>query len=89
MLLDTIAYIIPNASAFSAAPAPNVPLFTDNQTRQRLTPSTVDNVEIELPDFDELFRRIREVSPLACMVIEGEEGGFAVADEKCKFRKEY
>ncbi len=51
---------------------------------QRTTPSKTDGVEIELPDFDELFHRIVEVSPLAGLAISGEGGGFSVADEKCK-----
>jgi len=50
----------------------------------RTTPSKTDGVEVELPDFDELFKRIGEVSPLSVMAFTGEEGGFDVADEKCK-----
>lgn len=49
---------------------------------QRTTPSKTDGVEIEIPDFDELFGRIREVSPLAAMAIDGQDGGFDVADQK-------
>jgi hypothetical protein len=41
----------------------------------------MEGVEIELPDFDELFGRIKQVSPLAKVVIDGNgsgpEGGFA------------
>jgi len=51
---------------------------------QKTTPSKTDGVEIELPNFNELFNRIREVSPLSNMAIEGELGGFDVADEKYK-----
>ena len=51
---------------------------------QKTTPSKTEGVEIELPNFDELFNRIREVSPLCNMAIDGELGGFDVADEKCK-----
>ena len=51
---------------------------------QRTTPSKTDGVEIEIPNFDEFFGRIREVSPLAAMAIDGQTGGFDVADEKCK-----
>lgn len=48
----------------------------------KTTPSKTDGVEIELPNFDELFNRIREVSPLANMAIEGDKGSFEDADEK-------
>ena len=51
---------------------------------QRTTPSKTDGVEIEIPNFDEFFGRIREVSPLAAMTIDGQTGGFDAADEKCK-----
>ena len=65
-------------SAFSA-------MFPDQQSGKRLTPSAVEGVRIELPDFDVLFQNIREVSPLAYMVLDQDEitGGFAAADEKC------
>ena len=65
-------------SAFS------VPMFKEHRAMQRTTPSKTDGVEIELPDFDELFGRIQEVSPLASMAIDGERGGFDVADAQCK-----
>lgn len=68
------------ASAFS------MPMFTQQRAMQRTTPSKTDGVEIELPDFDELFGRIREVSPLAAMAIDGKDGGFAVADQMRKYR---
>jgi len=32
-----------------------------------------------------LFGRIREVSPLAAMAIDGQDGGFDIADQKCKY----
>jgi len=59
----------------------SMPIFTQQPAMQRTTPSKTDGVEIELPDFDELFGRIKEVSPLAAMAIDGKEGGFAVADQ--------
>lgn len=46
-----------------------------------------DNVDIELPDFDQLFQTIREVSPLASLAMNCETGGFDVADQKCKSLK--
>ena len=69
-------------------------VLQDNQatSRQRSVPSSVPNVQIELPDFDVLFDNIRELSPLTNMMISecqnssvGEyHHGFAVADEMCK-----
>jgi len=54
---------------------------------QRRAPSETEGVEIELPDFDEMFGRIQAVSPLAKLAIEGggtgEGGGFAAVDETC------
>ena len=52
-------------------------------------PSKTDGVEIELPDFDDLFGRIQQVSPLARVAIEGGEisngkRGFAAVDNTCK-----
>lgn len=45
-------------------------LFQKAPTKQRTAPSKKDGVDIELPDFDELFNRISQVSPLARRVIE-------------------
>lgn len=70
--------VSPFVSAFS------MPMFTQQPAMQRTTPSKTDGVEIELPDFDELFGRIREVSPLAAMAIDGKDGGFTDADQMCK-----
>lgn len=67
--------VSPFVSAFS------MPMFTQQPAMQRTTPSKTDGVEIELPDFDELFGRIREVSPLAAMAIDGKDGGFTDADQ--------
>lgn len=79
------------ASAFS------MPMFTEHAALKRTTPSKTEGVEIELPNFDELFSRIKEVSPLAKMVIETNneynldacssdadliKGGFQQADSK-------
>jgi hypothetical protein len=56
-------------------------MFTEQKTMQRTTPSKTDGVEIEIPNFDELFGRIKEVSPLAALAIDGKEGNVQVADE--------
>ena len=64
-------------------------LFQEMPTLQRTAPSSTDGVDIELPDFDELFGRIQQVSPLARSVITGsttgDRKGFASCDEECKF----
>ena len=41
------------------------------QPAQRTVPTTTGGHDIELPDFDELFGRIQQVSPLAKKVLEG------------------
>lgn len=71
-------------SSGSVVSAFSIPMFTEQKAMQRTTPSKTDGVEIEIPNFDEFFGRIREVSPLAAMAIDGQTGGFDVADEKCK-----
>jgi hypothetical protein len=47
---------------------------------QRTAPSKTEGVEIDLPNFDELFNRIQQVSPLARLAIQGGTGGFDNAD---------
>jgi hypothetical protein len=71
------------AQAFSST------LFPQAPTAQQTAPSKTEGVEIELPDFDDLFGRIQQVSPLARVAIEGGEingkRGFAAIDNICKF----
>lgn len=50
--------------AFSAS------LFQEVPTAQQIFPSKTDGVDIELPNFDELFGRIQQVSPLARVAVE-------------------
>jgi len=45
------------------------PLYQPTATLQRTAPSATEGIDIELPDFDELFDRIRQVSPLARSVL--------------------
>jgi len=71
-------------SSGSVVSAFSMPMFTEQKAMRRTTLSKTDGVEIEIPDFDEFFGRIREVSPLAAMTIDGQVGGFDAADEKCK-----
>lgn len=69
------------SSPTSMVSAFSMPMFTEQKTMQRTTPSKTDGVEIEIPNFDELFGRIKEVSPLAALAIDGKEGNVQVADE--------
>ena len=46
------------------------PMFQTIPSQQIKAPSVQEGVEIELPDFDELFKRIQSVSPLAKVAIE-------------------
>jgi hypothetical protein len=78
----------------SPATAFNNALFQQAPTAQQTFPSKTDGVEIELPDFDELFGRAQQVSPLSRVAIEsygngldcvtGAKKGFEAVDESCK-----
>jgi len=69
----------------------SLPMFTEQAAMQKTTPSKTDGVEIELPNWDELFGRIQEVSPLAGLALNGGQGGFDTADKeygsKMKWKK--
>ena len=58
------AGVLTSNTCFAFAPS----LF---QPAQRTVPTTTGGHDIELPDFDELFGRIKQVSPLAKKVLEG------------------
>lgn len=45
-------------------------IFQESVTAQRTAPSKIEGVEIELPNFDELFERVQQVSPLARVAME-------------------
>ena len=60
-------------------------MFTQQKAMQHRTPSKTEGVEIELPNFEELFGRIAEVSPLANLAMNNDQGGFDHADQNCKF----
>lgn len=71
--------LLPLASGFSNT------LFQEVPTLQKTAPSKHDGVDIELPDFDELFDRIQQVSPLAKQVIQrSEKRGFSHVRESGK-----
>jgi hypothetical protein len=65
-------------------------MFQEAVPLQRTTPSKTSGVEIELPDFDEMFHRIQAVSPLAKLAVNGGGaglgGGFGAIDDTSKFR---
>ena len=48
-------------------------LFQEQATQQVRAPAIQPGVEIELPDFDELFYRIQQTSPLARVALNGGE----------------
>lgn len=62
-----------------------MPMFQEHIALQKTAPSKTEGVEIELPDFDELFSRIQQVSPLARLAINGggtgSGGGFGAIDD--------
>lgn len=61
------------------------PVFQPQISLRRTTPSKKEGVEIEMPDFEELFSRIARVSPLATLALEGravDGGGLAATDYK-------
>ncbi|GFH52387.1 hypothetical protein CTEN210_08863 [Chaetoceros tenuissimus] len=80
-ILAIVCSVASLSSPTSMVAAFSMPMFTEQKTMQRTTPSKTDGVEIEIPNFDELFGRIKEVSPLAALAIDGKEGNFQVADE--------
>jgi hypothetical protein len=74
LLLETLPGTV---SAFSAS------LFQEVPAAQQIFPSKTVGTDIELPDFEELFGRIQQVSPLARVAIEGnkqEADGCAAPD---------
>lgn len=81
LLLSTAVFV--QVSAFSSA------LFVDSPALKKTAPSIHDGFDVELPDFDELFGRIQQVSPLARQVVQGrdspDKAGFAYVDDSCKY----
>jgi len=79
------AYLLGLSLLLSRAAAFGTPIFQEAAQLQRTAPSKTVGVEIELPDFDEMFRRITQVSPLAKLAIEGggtgESGGFSAVED--------
>lgn len=59
------------------------PVFTKAKTVAKTAPSDLKGVEIEMPNFDELFGRIQQISPLARQAIEDGDGekGFGSIDD--------
>lgn len=73
----------PSVNAFTSA------IFQESVTAQRTAPSKIEGVEIELPNFDELFGRIQQVSPLARVAMQRaqthDKKGFVAADYDSKY----
>lgn len=81
---SVVAVALLSSRAALAAAFTN-PVFQETTALRRTTPSKKEGVEIEMPDFDELFNRIGQVSPLARLALEGravDEGGLAAIDSK-------
>ena len=64
-------------------------VFQEKAQLQRTAPSKTEGVEIELPNFEEMFSRIQAISPLAKLAIQGggtgEGGGFGKIDDVGEF----
>lgn len=56
-------------------------LFQERATLRQKVPSKSEGVDIELPDFEELFSRMQTVSPLLRNVIDRKPGGLAAVDD--------
>lgn len=75
------------AATVSVVDAFSSPVFQEAHSLRRHSPSKIEGVEIELPNFEELFGRIRQVSPLADKVISGEHTGNGLKEIDDDFRK--
>mmetsp|Transcript_29292 Transcript_29292/g.41472 ORF Transcript_29292/g.41472 Transcript_29292/m.41472 type:complete len:319 (+) Transcript_29292:60-1016(+) len=78
-----LAYFVKQSDAFAA------PIFQEIATQQKTAPSKEQGVEIELPNFDELFGRLQAVSPLAKVAIQQPGGalrGFHAIDDTSGLR---
>jgi len=80
MRVNTIVSLVAAAALPAVCSAFSSTLFQELPTLQKTAPSKHNGVDIELPDFDELFDRIQRVSPLARQAIEGSGGGFQTMD---------
>lgn len=84
-VLYTVLYVTVLCKASFAftvkSPAYQSPIFPEDETKKHNTPSSVDNINIELPDFCQLYERIRYVSPLAALVLDNKDGNFQSADK--------
>jgi hypothetical protein len=70
-----------NGNPFIACSAYYIsPVFDAGACSSKREPSKVAGVDLEMPNFDELFTRIQQVSPLARLAIAKKEGGFAALD---------
>jgi len=75
----SILYVI--SATYYESYAFNSPLFVQDVALKVPPTKTKTGIEIELPDFDELFGRIEKVSPLAQLAMQNRDGGFFALDE--------
>lgn len=81
MLSLLVTILTTNTQLFQVSAFGSIPMFTQQKAMQHRTPSKTEGVEIELPNFEELFGRIAEVSPLANLAMNNAQGGFDHADQ--------
>jgi hypothetical protein len=78
----SLVSLVPNALAFSTDFSPTSP-----RSPQQGFSTKDQHEDIELPNFDELFGRIKEVSPLAMITLDSNVDsnlGFNAIDKSCK-----
>lgn len=78
---STILLLASTVDAFGVGSGSTSTLFQQAPAAQQTFPSKTNGVEIELPDFDELFKRVQEVSPLARVAIERNRGSLGADDD--------
>jgi len=82
--LSILNIITISTTCYHESYAFNSPLFVqDIATSVKIpTTKTETGIEIELPDFNELFGRIEKVSPLAHLAMQNRDGGFFALNEE-------
>lgn len=83
--LSLAGFSLENISPHIIVSAFNSPFFNMPASVAAKVPTKTEGVELEMPNFDELFARIQKLSPLAQLAIESKEGGFAAVNEKCEY----
>ena len=86
-MLSALAVLVLVLATATSVDAFSSALFQESPALKTTAPSLYDGVDVELPDFDELFNRIQQVSPLARQIIDGAAPGwrgFGFVDDSCK-----